>query len=160
MPEKKRGKAPMDLALRYLDFKPRTVREMEDYLDSQQYGEFEVSQVVERLKELGYLDDEKYAAEFVRSRLASKAVSRRKLKQQLYAHSLPKEVIEEAVREVPDETEADNAAAVAEKFRRQYEALPQREREEKIAQRLLSRGYDTALIRAYIQDQRIAEELE
>ena len=78
--KKEKGVSPMDAALGYLARRGRTVREMELYLDGQNYGEYEVYAAVERLKELGYLDDRRYAEEFVRSRLATKPVSRRKLR--------------------------------------------------------------------------------
>ena len=44
---------------------------MENYLDGQNYGEYEVYAAVERLKELKYLDDVRYAADFVSTRLAT-----------------------------------------------------------------------------------------
>lgn len=62
MKKKKTGKSAMDSALDYLTSRPRTVREMENYLDGQNYGEYEVYAAVERLKELKYLDDVRYAA--------------------------------------------------------------------------------------------------
>ena len=71
MKKNKVGNTPMDAGLKFLTAKARTVREMEDHLDSLNYGEYEVYQVVERLKELGYLDDAKYAADFVSTRLAA-----------------------------------------------------------------------------------------
>ena len=61
----------MDAAFQFLTTKARTVREMEEHLDSMNYGEYEVYQAVERLKELEYLNDEKYAADFVETRLAA-----------------------------------------------------------------------------------------
>ena len=80
----------MDAALRYLGYRARTVRELERYLDEQQFGEYEISQVIERLKELGLADDAKFAADFIESRLRTKPVSRRHLQEQLYAHELPR----------------------------------------------------------------------
>ena len=113
----------MDAGLKFLTAKARTVREMEDHLDSLNYGEYEVYQVVERLKELGYLDDAKYAADFVSTRLAARPVSRRKLREQLYTHKLPKGLIDAAMEQVTDETEWAGARTVAEKFARQFSAL-------------------------------------
>ena len=55
MKKKKTGKSAMDSALDYLTSRPRTVREMENYLDGQNYGEYEVYAAVERLKELKYV---------------------------------------------------------------------------------------------------------
>ena len=42
--------SPMDAALAYLSDRARTIREMEEKLDSLNYGEYEVNQVIERLK--------------------------------------------------------------------------------------------------------------
>ena len=55
MKKNKVGNTPMDAGLKFLTAKARTVREMEDHLDSLNYGEYEVYQVVERLKELGLM---------------------------------------------------------------------------------------------------------
>ena len=137
----------MEAALKYLTMKPRTVLEMELHLDKCEFGEFEVYQTVERLKELGYLNDAEYAREFVRSRLSTKPLSRRKLREQLYAHRLSIEIIEEALSAVDDETEAANAAAIAEKYARQYAALPDEQKKQKLMQRLCSRGFEYASVR-------------
>ncbi len=131
----------MDAALRYLGYRARTVRELERYLDEQQFGEYEISQVIERLKELGLADDAKFAADFIESRLRTKPVSRRHLREQLHAHELPPEVIEEALSAVTDEVEQANAAAVAEKYWRQFAALPADKRAERVLQRLQGRGF-------------------
>ena len=42
MKKNKVGNTPMDAALKFLTAKARTVREMEDHLDSLNYGEYEV----------------------------------------------------------------------------------------------------------------------
>lgn len=152
MKKKKTGKSAMDAALDFLSAKPRTVRETEDKLDSLNYGEYEVYQAVERLKELGYLDDLKYAEDFITSRLATKPVSRRKLKEQLYTHKLPVDCIDEAIAAVTDEVERNNAAAVAEKFYRQFEGLEERDRKQRVMRRLLSRGYDFNAVRQSVED--------
>jgi len=152
MPKKKLGKSPMETALDYLALKPRTVREMELHLDQMEYGEYEVYSVVERLKELGYLDDAKYAENFVASRLAAKAVSKRKLYEQLVSHHLTRELIEEALREVPEETEQENAMEVAKKFDRQFSELPDRERKERVYRRLAARGYSYETIRSCLTE--------
>ncbi len=137
-----RGRTPMDAALHHLSFRARTVRETERFLDDQNYGEYEVQQTVDRLQELGYLNDAAFAGEFIRSRLNAKPVSKAKLREQLYAHELPKGVIEEALTQVSKETEADHAVQVAQKYAAQIdEALPPQERSQRLARRLLGRGF-------------------
>lgn len=118
----------MDAALDYLSDRARTVREVEEKLDSLNYGEYEVNQVISRLIELKYLDDEKYAADFIATRLATKPISRKKLWTQLYAHKLSKDVINAALEAITPETEQGNALAVAKKFDAQFASLEEHER--------------------------------
>jgi regulatory protein len=142
--KEKKGTSPMDAALSFLSSRARTVREVENKLDSLNYGEYEVYQVVERLKELGYLDDAKYAEDFIESRLATKPVSRRKLREQLFAHFVPPETIAGALSAISDGDEARNALAVAEKYFRQFAHLEDAERCMRTTRRLMGRGFEYA----------------
>ncbi len=142
----------MDAALSFLTARMRTVREVEEKLDELQYGEADVFSTVERLKELNLLNDEAYAREFVRSRLATKPVSRQKLYLDLKAHKLPEDVIETALNELPEETEGDNAREVAKKFWRQMKGLEVSVRRDRVLRRLMSRGFSTEASLAAIRE--------
>ena len=148
----------MDAALAYLTDRMRTVREVEDKLDDLQYGEADILATVERLKELDLLNDEAYAREFVRSRLAAKPVSRQKLYADLRKHQVPEELIRTVLEELPRETEADNALIVARKYWRQMGALEESVRRERVLRRLMSRGFSTEASLAAIRQ--AAEEEE
>ena len=148
----------MDAALSYLTGRMRTVREVEEKLDDLQYGEGDVLTTVERLKELGLLNDREYAREFVRSRLATKPVSRQKLYLDLKAHKVPEELIRETLDDLPRETEADNAREVAQKFWRQMSALEAGVRRERVLRRLMSRGFSTEASLAAIREAETEED--
>lgn len=151
MPQKKVKKTPMDAAFGYLAQRPRSIGDMQRHLDDLQFGEYEVYAVVERLKELGYLDDEKYARDFVQSRLATKPASRRKLQEQLAAHHIDRALIQAALQDIPEETETENAMQVAEKFFRQFEGLEPKEKKQRIYRRLIARGYDYEHVRSCLE---------
>ena len=142
----------MDAALAYLTGRMRTVREVEDKLDELQYGEGDILATVQRLKELNLVNDEEYAREFVRSRLATKPVSRQKLYLDLKAHHVPEEHIEAALNDLPQETEADNAREVAGKYWRQMSELEDTKRRERVLRRLMSRGFSTEASLAAIRE--------
>lgn len=131
----------MDAALRFLGYAARSAREVERHLGERQYGEAEICETVERLKELGLIDDRAFCEDFIRTRLATKPVSRRKLYAQLMAHEIDRETAEEALSGIADTVEKDNACAVADKYARQFAALPAEERKRRVLQRLLARGY-------------------
>lgn len=143
-------KTPMNAALNYLTARSRTVSEMESYLDTKNFGEYEIDSTIHRLKELGYLDDSRFAQEFVASRLRAKPVSRRKLYEQLYMHKLPQDIIDEALSAVTDEQESENAFVIAKKYYEQYAGLPDRERAERTGRRLTARGFDYETARSCI----------
>ncbi len=142
----------MDAALRYLGARARTIREVERHLDDCEYGEVEVYETVERLKELGLLDDVAFANEFVRTRLATKPISRAHLREQLLSHETEQEAIEQALSQIDEETQQRTAIATAEKYARQYVRLAPEERDEMVMRRLLSRGYSYEEARAALRE--------
>ncbi len=131
----------MDHALAHLGYRQRTIREMADYLDEKDFGEADVDRTLERLIELGLLDDRKFADDFIRTRLASKPISRRHLGEQLYGHRLDRALIDEALLVIDDEAEQKNADAVMRKYYRQLASLPDDVRHERCVSRLLARGF-------------------
>lgn len=142
-----------ETALRFLGPKARTVREVELKLDEGCYSEGEIMQTVERLLEAGLLDDLKYARDFIETRLNTKPVSRFRLEEQLRAHFVPDDVIEEALASVEDGTEYENAVKLAEKFSRQFEGLKDEdEKRKRIYSRLLTRGFDHETIKAALRE--------
>ena len=141
----------MDSALRFLA-RARTMREVERHLDACEYGEVEVYETVERLKELGLLNDLAFAEEFVRTRLATKPVSRAHLREQLLSHETDAEAIEQALLQIDDETQQKSAVSVADKYARQYARLPREERDEMVIRRLLARGYGYDDARAALRE--------
>jgi len=146
------GRTPMDAALRFLGARARTIREVERHLDACEYGEVEVYETVERLKDLGLLNDLSFAEEFVRTRLATKSISRAHLREQLMAHETAVEAMDQALSQIDDETQQRTAGAVAEKYARQYAHLPENEKNEMVIRRLLARGYSYDDARAALRD--------
>lgn len=142
----------MDAALRFLGSRARTIREIERHLDACEYGEVEVYETVERLKELGLVNDLSFAQEFVRTRLATKPISRAHLREQLLAHETQQDAIDQALAQIDDETQQRTAASVAEKYTRQYARLEKEDRDEMVLRRLLSRGYSYDEARAALRE--------
>lgn len=92
-------------AFRLLSYKARTVAEMRRRLLEKEWADAQtVEQVVSRLLELNYLNDEEYAVNFVNSRLAVKPLGPVRLRRDLQRRDLP-----------PGTVEATMAGAFAEK---------------------------------------------
>ncbi len=152
MKKVKKGISPMDAALGYLTSKPRTALETELYLDTCQFGDYEIYSTMERLKELGYINDKAYAENFIISRLNTKPVSRRKLYEQLKSHKLSADIIDDALLAVTDEVEYQNALAVAEKFYNMFDKYEKAEQKQRTIKRLVSRGYGYETVKRCISE--------
>lgn len=148
---KPHNRTPMDTALAFLAPRARSVREVERHLDEKQFGEFEVQQVIDRLLELDYLNDAAYAAAFIQSRLNTKPMSRKKLKEQLLAHELAREVVEEALLVITDEQEEAHALLVAQKHAAQLAGVEEAQRAPRLLKRMLGRGFSYEVSRAAIR---------
>ena len=61
MPDEGNLKRARNRAFRYLSYRDRTEREMRTYLAGKDFSQPIVDQIVTYLKELGYLDDRRFA---------------------------------------------------------------------------------------------------
>jgi regulatory protein len=97
-------------ALDLISRRPRSEREIRDYAFRKQWDKDNTGRVIERLYKYGYLDDAKFAAAFVRSRAATRTLSKRKMILELRKKGIAGEIIDKVL----DETaEYDEAAALA-----------------------------------------------
>ena len=106
----------MQRAFRLLAYKARTIEEMRRRLLEKDWANPEtVEQVIDRLRELNYLNDEAYAASFATTRLASRPLGRSRLRRDLQRRNLPEETVEaalsDAYTERPEESLLGEAIA-------------------------------------------------
>ena len=125
-------------AAKYLGMRPRTRKEMTDYLVGKGYTQKAVQETVRKLGEYGYIDDEAYCHTYIEEYKHKAGV--RKLESDLYAKGVPRAIVEQALEELDDEESAQAALAIAQKYLRSH--APDRR---KLTAYLLSKGfgYDT-----------------
>lgn len=110
-------------------------------------------QTVERLENAGLLDDEKYASDFIETRLNTKPVSKFRLREQLKGHFVPDDIIDDALINVADDTELENACQLVRKFTRQFsDQCSGEELERRIYSRLSSRGFSHETIQQAMKE--------
>lgn len=150
-------------ALEYCLVRPRSIREMKDYLwrktratkyRSRKTGELKeragVSQGVadralERLIEKKYLDDEKFARFWIDNRFQTKGVSLKRLKLELTQKGIDREVIERAISESPRNDEDELQKIIAKKRGRYPD-------DQKFMQYLAGQGFSYDDIKSVLED--------
>ncbi len=99
-------------AAKYLGVRPRTEKEIADYLSQKGYSETAVASAVEKLLVYGYVNDAEYCRMYVEAYKSKSGA--RKLEAELRQKGVPREIIEEELEKLDDQT-AD-ATRVAEKW--------------------------------------------
>jgi len=137
-----------DRALNLLSYKPRSLAEMRARLMEKDWAEEAVvEQVIARLEELGYLNDEQFAANFANSRLTAKPLGRTRLRQDLRRKKLPSETIENALDEAYDQQSEEELIQRAISKRIRLKGAPTtREETKKLFDYLIRRGFSYDLV--------------
>ena len=67
---------PLNLALKYLSYQPRTVHEMQTYIKKKGFNQEVTIKIIDILKEKKYLNDRDFAILFIESRIKTKPKSK------------------------------------------------------------------------------------
>lgn len=111
------SKNPLKIALHYLKFRPRTVFEIEQKLQSKNIDEKEIAKVIAVLKKNQLLDDENFAKMWVRDRNLLKPTGSYLLKMELKKLGVAENIIEEALRDQNEEELARRAIESKSRYR-------------------------------------------
>lgn len=108
------GQKALDLLSRRSHFE----RELERKLAQRGYDADDVADTLGRLRDQGFIDDRRTAAEFVRGRLARAPEGRRRLRAELSRRGVVGDVITEVLEVETEDDDRDLARAAAERWRR------------------------------------------
>jgi regulatory protein len=140
------------IALRRLTARARTRSELEAALTSRQVPADVAERVLDRLAEVGLVDDRMFAQDWVRSRQARRGLSRSALRRELQAKGVDRELIDEALAPVAPEEELAAARAVAEKKLRSMQELDRAVRYRRLAAALSRRGFGPGVVAAVLDE--------
>ncbi|QAY65662.1 RecX family transcriptional regulator [Paenibacillus protaetiae] len=138
------------LACVYLGAKPRTSKQIEQYLRRKELGESHIAYALQRLETEHYVDDEEYARQFAKQRIRTAQKGSRLVKQELQQRGISRQAAEEAVNAIDAGAELAAAkAAAAKRWRGLKGELPDRKR--KLTAFLMRRGFAGDLIREAVR---------
>jgi len=147
----KRAEQARALCLRLLTARARTRAELEEQLAKRGYPDDISAEVLDRLAQVGLVDDEEFAEQWVRSRRANAGKGKRALAAELRTKGVDNEVITAALADIDAGAERTMAEKlVRDKLRREKLGDPDdRDIENKVARRLVGmlarRGYSQSL---------------
>jgi regulatory protein len=130
-------------ALNYLSYRPRSTREIEQYLRRRKVADEVAGAVIARLQRIGMLDDGEFARFWVENRMAFRPRGTRALKVELRQKGVSGEIIEAALEGMEDEEPAAYEAAKAKL--RSFASLDDRQFFTRMIGFLQRRGYPYAV---------------
>jgi regulatory protein len=142
------GKLPLhERALRLLAVRPRTRRELQTRLARAGFEPDEVGLELDRLEEVGLLDDARFAKEFVEHALDRRLEGRRAIASDLSAKGLDRRLIEETLRAAPGD-DTDRLARLAEARAGRLRNVPPQAAYRRLVSFLVRRGHEPGAARA------------
>ena len=151
-------------AMRILGHRFNSVAELRLKLRAKKFERDIIDETLERLRREKWLDDERFAGAFVRTR-QNKRIGSRRIERELAAAGVDRETAKVAIAENADEErELSDLTALCEKRRRllirrhgeQY--LETAEGRKKLAAYLLNHGYDAALVQRVIKETPVVDD--
>ena len=125
--------------------KDRTVHEVQKWLqDNTGCSQQDIDSILSRLKEKGYLDDERYCQEAVSS-MRARLLGHKRIEYELHQRGIANDLIAKAMSSQPDR-ELENAMRSAERIADSITGVSVRRKKEMLRQKLMKRGYDSDMI--------------
>lgn len=144
------------IVLRQLALAPRSRRQLRDKLAQRGCPEDVAERVLDRMTEVGLVDDEAYAAMLVRSQQAGRGLATRALARELRTKGVDDETARAALEQVSPEHERDQAERLVAKKLRTMHGLDATVQTRRLAGMLARKGYPADLsmqvIRAAVRE--------
>ncbi len=155
-PDKPLESDPHDFAraivLRQLTMAPRSRHQLLEKLRAKGCDD-DVSRVVlDRMQEVGLVDDEAYAGMVIRSGQASRGLARRALSQELRRKGVDDDIVQGALEQIDDESERDRARALVLKKMRSMHGLDAVVQTRRLAGMLARKGYSSSMSWSVIKE--------
>lgn len=139
--------------LRFLSFRPRSEKEIRDYLKKKKASESVIELIVRKLKEQKFLDDKDFTNWWIEQRTLIKLKPKRIIKMELRQKGIDDETIDELLNKVSEHvTDLSKAKRIVEKKLVKYKKFQGFERKNKLGRFLASKGFDYDTIKNALKE--------
>jgi regulatory protein len=137
--------------IHYLELRQRSESEIRQYLRKKGYEDAVINDTLERLNNLGLLNDEQFAQAWVENRSTFRPRSRKAMAIEMRRKGIGDEAIEQALQGITQEQEASLALQAARRLVRRLEGLEWNDYRNRLSSHLARRGFDYGTIRAIVE---------
>ena len=135
-------------ALRFVALRPRSIWELQDYLKRKQVDEVSSEKILNKLSDIGLLNDESFAHSWVENRRLLKPSSKRRLSLELRQ----KRIDEQIIQKVLGDDLVEEQTAISQLISKKRRQAKYRNDKLKLMQYLSRQGFDYADIKSALSD--------
>ena len=147
MPYKEESKKAHRCAIRYLIYRDRSRNEIACYLKRKKFSADAVDETLAFLEDNDYINDQRFALQFGRSRIENKKVGKLRLERELKAKGLESATISEALNSLYEEFDERKIAMVCAKKKLEASSSNDIKKERgRLAKFLERKGFDSNLV--------------
>lgn len=140
------------IVLRQLALAPRSRARLAKKLHERGCADDVAAQVLDRMAQVGLVDDEAFADMLVRSKRTTKGLARRGLAHELQKHGIDREVADDALAQLPPADEREAAEQLVAKKLRTLHGLPRDVQARRLGGMLARKGYPGEVAWPVIRD--------
>ena len=140
------------IVLRQLALAPKSRHQLRDKLRARNCPDEVAEAVLDRMTEVGLVDDEAYAGMLVRSQQAGRGLARRALARELRTKGVDDETARATLEQIDPEAERDRAGQLVAKKLRSMHGLEPVVQQRRLAGMLARKGYPADLAMAVIRE--------
>jgi regulatory protein len=140
------------IVLRQLTMAPRSRAQLAQKLADRGTPTDVADQVLDRMEQVGLVDDEAFAEGWVRSRQATRGLSRRALAHELRSKGIDDDLTRATLDQVDDDTEVELARGLVAKRLPSVRGLPPEKQVNRLVGMLARKGYSSGLAFRVVRD--------
>ncbi len=141
-----------DQALRYLEIRPHSERELYRKLRRKRYNLPAIEAALDALRQVDLINDTRFARQFVESEMRLRPVGRGLLKQKLRERGIPDTIIEPILEETfRHHSEQEIAQRLTEKWLKRQSQINTRKRKAALVRFLQSKGFNWEVIQEILE---------
>lgn len=140
------------IVLRQLSMGPRTRKQLADKLRERDCEDAVAARVLDRMTDVGLIDDQAFAEMLVRSKQAGRGLAKRALAQELRQKGVDDETVSRALGSIDPDSERARAQELATKKMRTMGGLDPQVQSRRLSGMLVRKGYPPSVVYAVVRE--------
>ncbi|MFT4413997.1 recombination regulator RecX [Fredinandcohnia humi] len=153
-------KKAFNLALTFLSYRMRSKKEVIEYLKKKEIDEPIIPDVLHKLEEYKYINDEEFAKAYVQTQINTTSKGPEVLKQELYEKGIEKNSIDQSLTLFSKEEQIETVTKLVEKALSKNAKISEKQAKQKLEVALQRKGYSWEVIQIALEEIQFAKDVD